>query len=176
MSFFNRVKSFNQMYGMPAQSVPELMEGSFFETQQRLIRFQQILGREMDEGTDIVRDLAVLGGDAGQTEGDKLVILTAIADWLGDIVVYATSEAVKYGIPLELVLEIIMDSNASKMGADGKPIIKDGKLEKGPNYWKPEPKIRELLAALRDVHNRHKDPPPWANQPITTTGFTGDQQ
>jgi hypothetical protein len=44
------------------------------------------------------------------------------------------------------VLQIIMDSNASKLGADGKPIYDaNGKFLKGPNYWKPEPKIRELL-------------------------------
>ena len=50
------------------------------------------------------------------------------------------------GIPLEDVLQIIMDSNASKLGADGKPIYDaNGKFLKGPNYWKPEPKIRELL-------------------------------
>ena len=47
---------------------------------------------------------------------------------------------------LEAVLQIIMDSNASKLGADGKPIYDaNGKFLKGPNYWKPEPKIRELL-------------------------------
>lgn len=39
-----------------------------------------------------------------------------------------------------------MDSNASKLGADGKPIYDaNGKFLKGPNYWKPEGKIREML-------------------------------
>ena len=48
--------------------------------------------------------------------------------------------------PLEDVLDIIMDSNESKLGADGKPIYDaNGKFLKGPNYWKPEPKIRALL-------------------------------
>ena len=65
---------------------------------------------------------------------------------LGDIIVYCRSEALKYGIPLEEVLDIIMDSNESKLGADGKPIYdENGKFLKGPNYWKPEPKIREML-------------------------------
>lgn len=49
-------------------------------------------------------------------------------------------------IPLDKVIEIIMASNESKLGADGKPIYDDnGKFLKGPNYWKPEPKIEELL-------------------------------
>jgi predicted HAD superfamily Cof-like phosphohydrolase len=75
-----------------------------------------------------------------------LDLAVAIADLLGDVIVYCRSEALKYGIPLEDVLQIIMDSNASKLGADGKPIYDaNGKFLKGPNYWKPEPKIRELL-------------------------------
>ena len=41
-----------------------------------------------------------------------------------------------------------MDSNQSKLGADGKPIYDaNGKFLKGPNYWKPEPRIRELILA-----------------------------
>jgi hypothetical protein len=39
-----------------------------------------------------------------------------------------------------------MDSNTSKLGADGKPIYDErGKVMKGPGYWKPEPAIKELI-------------------------------
>ena len=45
-------------------------------------------------------------------------------------------------------LLIAVDSNESKLGADGKPIYDaNGKFLKGPNYWKPEPKIQALLEA-----------------------------
>jgi len=72
----------------------------------------------------------------------------ALADLLGDVMVYCRSEALKYGLPLEAVLDVIMDSNESKLGADGKPIYDgNGKFLKGPNYWKPEPKIKALLEA-----------------------------
>jgi predicted HAD superfamily Cof-like phosphohydrolase len=65
--------------------------------------------------------------------------------------VYCRSEALKYGLPLEDVLNVIMDSNASKLGADGKPIYdENGKFLKGPNYWKPEPKIKTLLLRAED--------------------------
>ena len=71
---------------------------------------------------------------------------TAIADLLGDVIVYCRSEALKYGLPLEDVLDVIMDSNESKLGADGNPIYDaNGKFLKGPNYWKPEPRIKALL-------------------------------
>ena len=46
------------------------------------------------------------------------------------------------------VLDIIMDSNESKLGADGNPIYDaNGKFLKGPHYWQPEPKIKALLEA-----------------------------
>ena len=52
----------------------------------------------------------------------------------------------QYGLPLEEVLDVIMDSNESKLGADGNPIYDgNGKFLKGPNYWKPEPRIKALL-------------------------------
>ena len=74
--------------------------------------------------------------------------LTPVADLLGDIVVYCTSEAQRHGIPLPAVLDVIMDSNASKLQADGTPLFIAGKLQKGPGYWKPEAKIEELLRRL----------------------------
>jgi predicted HAD superfamily Cof-like phosphohydrolase len=72
----------------------------------------------------------------------------ALADLLGDLIVYCASEARRWGIPLEPVLNTIMESNFSKLGADGQPLYDErGKVLKGPNYWKPEPKIEELLKA-----------------------------
>jgi predicted HAD superfamily Cof-like phosphohydrolase len=62
------------------------------------------------------------------------------------MVVYIRSESTKFGINLEKTLDIIMQSNMSKLGADGKPIYDErGKVMKGPNYWKPESKIAEML-------------------------------
>lgn len=53
-----------------------------------------------------------------------------------------------FGLPMSSVLRIIMESNFSKLGADGLPIYdSDNKVQKGSNYWKPEPKIKEMLEA-----------------------------
>ena len=60
--------------------------------------------------------------------------------------VYSTSEALRHGIQLGDALKIIMQSNFSKLNEDGEPIYDErGKVMKGPNYWKPEPKIEEML-------------------------------
>jgi hypothetical protein len=51
-------------------------------------------------------------------------------------------------LPLDRVLKVIMESNFSKLGADGQPIYDQrGKVMKGPHYWKPEPRIKEILSA-----------------------------
>lgn len=72
--------------------------------------------------------------------------LVGLADLLGDLQVYCASEMLRFGIPVNATLEIIMKSNFSKLDADGNPIYReDGKVMKGPNYWKPEPKIEEML-------------------------------
>lgn len=109
----------------------------FFDYKDRLTKFNRTLIDEVNEIQEII----------ASDETDPVKILTAIADLLGDVTVFCRSEALKYGIPLEEVLDIIMDSNESKLGADGLPIKNaDGKFLKGPNYWKPEPKIEKLIA------------------------------
>jgi hypothetical protein len=110
----------------------------------RLEQFADILDKEFAE----LADIEIFASHANDENGREIVegIIVQMADLLGDIVVYCASEARRWGIPLPQVLELIMLSNESKLGADGKP-IKDAndKFEKGPNYWKPEPAIEHLL-------------------------------
>lgn len=122
----------NHMYDLDVHTTC----GLFYDYKDRLEKFHRTLLDEVNEIKEIIYS----------DEVDPAKILTAIADLLGDITVYCRSEALKYGIPLEEVLDIIMDSNESKLGSDGLPIKNsDGKFLKGPNYWKPEPKIEELI-------------------------------
>ena len=135
-TFAQRIAAMNAMYTLPACETPTLPAN----VADRLVKFKATLMDEVHEIDEIVR-LANAGGRPAD-------IAVAIADVLGDIMVYCRSEALKYGLPLEEVLDIIMDSNESKLGADGKPIYDaNGKFLKGPNYWKPEPRIEALLAA-----------------------------
>lgn len=134
-AFAARIAAMNAMYRLAAHDSPSIPA----DVADRLIKFKATLMDEVHEVDDIVT-LAKSGAS-------KLEVAVAIADLLGDIIVYCRSEALKYGLPLEEVLDVIMDSNQSKLGADGNPIYdQNGKFLKGPNYWKPEPKIRELLS------------------------------
>ena len=132
--FADRIAAMNAMYKLPAHTQPTLPG----DVAGRLTKFKATLLDEVHEIDEIV---ALVEGGAAPVD-----VAVAIADVLGDIIVYCRSEALKYGLPLEDVLAIIMDSNESKLDADGKPIYDaNGKFLKGPNYWKPEPKIRVLL-------------------------------
>lgn len=64
--------------------------------------------------------------------------LVEVADALGDMAYIIAGTAISYGIPLDLVMEEIQRAQYSKLGADGRPIIReDGKVLKGPNYVPP---------------------------------------
>ena len=149
MSDFSQdIQRFNAMYRMPLATTPTLINTK------RLTDFKSILGKELNEIDDIVAQLTALEDGMARkvlSEAEfnfqKLEILTNFADLLGDLQVYCASEMAKWGLPLDETLSIIMQSNFSKMGADGKPIYDEqDKLQKGPNYWKPEPKLSAMLA------------------------------
>ncbi len=135
--FKERIRLMNSMYKLPVKENPAI--GS--DVAERLVKFKATLLDEINEIDDIVDMLNKGWGE--------LDVLVSIADLLGDVIVYCRSEAMKYGLPLEKVLNVIMDSNESKLDGDGNPIYdSNGKFLKGPNYWKPEPKIKALLESL----------------------------
>ena len=127
------IRKFNKMYGLPVSDKPALVEN----TVERLKNFKKILLEEIEEIEEII--------ESGPT-ASSLDILTNLADLLGDIQVYCASEMQKFGLPIDDTLEIIMESNFSKLNPDGTATYDDrGKLLKGSNYWKPEPKLKILL-------------------------------
>lgn len=154
MSKFNfqeALVAFNNMYGMQVSKAPTIISA------QRLKDFKDILLKEVEEIDVIIEkmklfesiqklhdvDPSIFWPNKGEMQAE---IQTDLADLLGDIQVYCGSEMVKWGLPVDATLRVIMESNMSKLGADGQPIISaNGKLEKGPNYWKPEPMLQKML-------------------------------
>ena len=64
-----------------------------------------------------------------------------IADALGDQLYILCGTILRHGLQhkIEEVFDEIQRSNMSKLGEDGKPVLRttDGKILKGPNYSKP---------------------------------------
>jgi hypothetical protein len=158
-SFEASVLYFNGMYRLPISAVPgfeaeQTWQNAFYSPAMGMSPreafaaraqafFGKILQKELNEHVDLLENASI-----GST--DDVDVLVELADLLGDIQVYCASEMARFGLPNEEILKIIMASNFSKLGVDGNPIYdEDGKVSKGPGYWKPEPKIKELLIQLR---------------------------
>lgn len=72
--------------------------------------------------------------------------LIEIGDALGDMLYILCGTIIAHGFQdkIESIFDEIQRSNMSKLGADGKPIYrKDGKVMKGPNYFKPD--LKKIL-------------------------------
>ena len=73
--------------------------------------------------------------------------LVEVADALGDMLYILCGTILEHGLQhkIEEVFDEIQRSNMSKLAEDGSPIYReDGKVLKGPNYFKP--KIAEILS------------------------------
>ena len=72
--------------------------------------------------------------------------LVEVADALGDMLYILCGTIIEHGMQhkIEDVFNEIQRSNMSKLGPDGKPLYRaDGKVLKGPKYFKPN--IKEIL-------------------------------
>ena len=72
--------------------------------------------------------------------------MVEVADALGDMLYILCGTIIEHGMQhkIEAVFEEIQRSNMSKLGEDGQPIYReDGKVLKGPNYFKPH--IQQIL-------------------------------
>lgn len=157
----NLILRMHEMYSLPIHMTPSLEH-------ERTEAFTAVLQKEVNESKDVIaaRDAwhgrvaackdVVKAFGRNSPEADKAIqdvkdtyldALVAQADWLTDLIVYCLSEMRKQGLDPRVLLPIVMNSNFTKLGANGE-VLKDsdGKVEKGPNFKKPEPTIRAVLA------------------------------
>ena len=149
-TFMQLIAIMNRMYKLPVNRMPS----KDMNLPEQLQNFKKILSDEIAEIDDIIlnnehaSDIQAKMA-AGNVDEIVLDAYVALADLLADIVVYCFSESLKHGIYLPAILHNVMLSNFSKLGENGQPIKDEtGKFLKGPNYFPPEPAIRELLAVL----------------------------
>jgi NTP pyrophosphatase (non-canonical NTP hydrolase) len=127
--FVDRIKWMNETFEIASNDRPTDLGID------RVAQFRSILREEVRELDEIIEA-------NGENTEHRLV---SLADFLGDIIVYVTSEARRWGIPIEQVLDCIMDSQESKL-VDNKPLKDErDKFVKGPNYRRPEPMIAQVL-------------------------------
>lgn len=116
-----QVTAFHNFYQQP-NNLGKLTQRMEYITDERLNMRYDLLAEELQE-------LYIAAFDRDVYE---------IADALGDIVYLAYGMAIECGIDLTSVLAEIHCSNLTKMGKDGKPLLReDGKVFKGPDYMPP---------------------------------------
>ncbi|WP_299677614.1 nucleoside triphosphate pyrophosphohydrolase family protein [uncultured Tenacibaculum sp.] len=119
------VKEFHTAFGLGMNESPKVDIGD----DRKLLRFN-LMKEENEEYLE-----AVQNNDLVET-----------ADALGDMLYILCGTIIEHGMQykIEEVFNEIQRSNMSKLGEDGKPIYKeDGKVLKGPNYFKPD--IKAIL-------------------------------
>jgi predicted HAD superfamily Cof-like phosphohydrolase len=74
-------------------------------------------------------------------EGEDLVAYT---DAVCDLVYVLVGSLVSFGVDFDRCFAEVQRSNMSKLGEDGKPIVReDGKILKGPNFTPPD--LRSII-------------------------------
>lgn len=120
-----KVKEFQEIFGLPVRHVAE---GSI-DPKDYLLRYE-LMREENEEYLDACQ------------KGD----LVEIADALGDMLYILCGTIITHGLQHKIaeVFNEIHESNLSKLDEEGRPIYReDGKVMKGPNYFRPN--IKKIL-------------------------------
>jgi len=129
------VEEFHEAMGLSVRTTPTMPSEA-----ERLMRARLVFEEAMEVvralGCQTVRDehgrLAVV------VDTGALVSRVDIAHELNDLLYVAHGGLAEMGAPTEVFAEIHR-ANMSKLGDDGKPVLRaDGKVMKGPNYRPPD--------------------------------------
>ena len=117
MSNFNKVKIFMETFGQEVKNKPSFSSKKINDLRYELIR------EELDELKEALKSKDIL----------------EVADALTDILYVTYGAGHAFGLDLDKCFEEVQLSNMSKLDEKGKPIYnEDGKVMKGPNYFKPD--------------------------------------
>ena len=113
---------------------------------EKVRKFMETFGQEIKEKAQFPNEkITSLRHDLIKEELDELKEamdnndIKEVADALTDILYVTYGAGHAFGINLDKCFEEVQNSNMSKLSSDGKPIYNDnGKVMKGPNYFKPD--------------------------------------
>tara|TARA_B100001248_G_scaffold63923_1_gene44533 strand:- start:253 stop:624 length:372 start_codon:yes stop_codon:yes gene_type:complete len=117
MTNFNDVKKFMQTFGQDVQ-----FKASFPDAKIQNLRLK-LIEEELSELKEAIKNKDIV----------------EVADALTDILYVTYGAGHAFGINLDDCFKEVQDSNMSKLDENGSPIYnKDGKVMKGPKYFKPD--------------------------------------
>ena len=110
------------------------------------IKYSDDMNVNIDESTIDLRFRLMQEENLEYLEAAKNKDIVEVADALGDILYILCGTILTHGLQHKIVevFNEIQRSNMSKLDINGKPVFReDGKILKGPNYFKPN--IKEIL-------------------------------
>ena len=110
------------------------------------IKYSKEINPNLDQSTIDLRFRLMEEENLEYLEAAKNNDIVEIADALGDILYILCGTILAHGLQHKIVevFNEIQRSNMSKLDINGKPVIReDGKILKGPNYFKPN--IKDIL-------------------------------
>ena len=110
------------------------------------IKYSKEINPNLDQSTIDLRFRLMEEENKEYLEAANNNDIVEIADALGDILYILCGTILAHGLQDKIVevFNEIQRSNMSKLDINGQPVIReDGKILKGPNYFKP--KIKEIL-------------------------------
>lgn len=116
----DQVKEFHETYGLPVKTAPDISDAKT-----NALRIN-LLAEELEELQEAL--------DAGD--------IVEVLDALTDLQYVLDGAYLSFGLHdvKEAAFAEVQRSNMSKLGADGKPIVRpeDGKILKGPGFFEPD--------------------------------------
>ena len=117
MSNFSKVGIFMKTFGQDVKNKPSFSTNKINKLRIDLIK------EELEELNEAMKNKDLL----------------EVADALTDILYVTYGAGHAFGIDLDKCFNEVQNSNMSKLDSNGKPIYNfDGKVMKGPNYFKPD--------------------------------------
>ena len=117
MTNFESVRKFMETFGQ------EIKEKACFPNEKITSLRYDLIKEELDELKEAIENKDI----------------KEVADALTDILYVTYGAGHAFGINLDRCFEEVQNSNMSKLGSDGKPIYNEnGKVMKGPHYFKPD--------------------------------------
>ena len=110
------------------------------------IKYSDDMNVNIDESTIDLRFRLMQEENLEYLEAAKNKDIVEVADALGDILYILCGTILTHGLQHKIVevFNEIQRSNMSKLDINGKPVFReDGKILKGPNYFKPN--IKSIL-------------------------------
>jgi predicted HAD superfamily Cof-like phosphohydrolase len=118
------VREFHEAFDNPHPDAPTPPDQALVALRRRLIA---------EECKEVLAELDALR--TAKSVSEQFCVMRKLLKELVDLRYVVDGCAVSLGLPIDEAFEEVHRSNMSKLGPDGKPILReDGKVMKGPNY------------------------------------------